>query len=65
MTFWRQLLLVAGKELLHLRRDPYTLVLTVALPLVQFLLFGMRSTRGYMMYPRPFRTSTVNASAGT
>jgi ABC-2 type transport system permease protein len=40
MTFGRQLLLVAGKELLHLRRDPYTLVLTVALPLVQFLLFG-------------------------
>jgi ABC-2 type transport system permease protein len=40
MNFWRQLLLIAGKELLHLRRDPYTLVLTVALPLVQFLLFG-------------------------
>ena len=40
MTFWRQLLPDAGKELLHLRRDPYTLVLTVALPLVQFLLFG-------------------------
>ena len=40
MNFWRQLLLIAGKELLHLRRDPFTLVLTVALPLVQFLLFG-------------------------
>ena len=40
MTFWRDLLLIAWKEFLHLRRDPYTLVLTVALPLIQFLLFG-------------------------
>jgi ABC-2 type transport system permease protein len=40
MTFWRGLALVAGKEFRHLRRDPYTLVLTVAMPLAQMLLFG-------------------------
>lgn len=40
MTFWRQLFLICGKEYRHLARDPYTLVLTMALPLVQFLLLG-------------------------
>jgi ABC-2 type transport system permease protein len=40
MTVWQGLLLVAKKECRHLWRDPYTLVLTMALPLVQMLLFG-------------------------
>jgi ABC-2 type transport system permease protein len=40
MTFCQGLWLVAGKEFRHLRRDPYTLALTVAMPLAQMLLFG-------------------------
>jgi ABC-2 type transport system permease protein len=40
MNFWRGVRLIAGKEFWHLRHDPYTLILTIVLPLTQFLLFG-------------------------
>jgi len=40
MTFLEGLLLVAAKEFRHLRHDPYTLLLTIGVPLSQMLLFG-------------------------
>jgi ABC-2 type transport system permease protein len=40
MTFFRGLLLVTAKEFRHLRHDPYTLLLTIGMPLVLLLLLG-------------------------
>jgi ABC-2 type transport system permease protein len=53
MNFWRGAWLVAAKEFRHLRHDPYTLVLTVLMPLSQFLLFG------YALETRVHDISTV------
>jgi ABC-type multidrug transport system permease subunit len=40
MRFFSGLLLVASKEFRHLRNDPYTLILTIGMPLFLMLLFG-------------------------
>lgn len=40
MTFLSGMFLVASKELRHLWNDPYTLALSIGLPLFQMLLFG-------------------------
>lgn len=40
MKFWPGTWLMAGKELRQLLRDPYTLILVVAAPLLQLLLLG-------------------------
>jgi ABC-type multidrug transport system permease subunit len=40
MTFLQGLLLVANKELRHLRHDPFTVFLSIGVPLLLMLLFG-------------------------